>query len=65
MKNWMEYFYDLQGKECQCGKPKQPKKSFCPSCYKKLPLNLQSDIYKRIGEGYQEAFDASVEYLNK
>ena len=65
MKKWIKYFNELQGSQCQCGKNKNPKKSFCRSCYFKLPYNMQSDLYKRIGDGYKAAFDQAVTFLNK
>jgi hypothetical protein len=50
---------------CQCGAKKGQKMSHCRSCYYKLPRKMQRDLYKRAGEGYEEAWDASVEYLKK
>lgn len=57
------YIDALMSNECACGKTKQPKKSFCYRCYKALPRDMQRDLYRRIGNGYEEAFEEAVKYL--
>lgn len=55
---------DFLGTECSgCGGAKNPKMSHCSRCYYKLPKTMQKDLYKRFGEGYEEAFAASRAYL--
>lgn len=55
---------ELRGALCHCGKPKTPGHSFCLRCYKSLPRKTQTDLYKRVGEGYEEAYDAAARVLD-
>jgi len=57
------YFDELMSEGCQCGKSKRSGYSFWFSCYWKLPMHMQRDLYKLIGEGYEEAYEAAVEFL--
>ena len=57
------YVQELRSDECQCGLFKKPGFSFCRKCFRALPLDLRRDLYRKIGGGYEEAYDASVEYL--
>jgi len=45
------------------GRPKKPGRSFCYVCYKSLPREMQSDLYRHVGDGYGEAYDKAVEWL--
>jgi len=63
MKSTREMVDELRGTKCICGKPKKSKRTFCFACYHSLPASLQKDLYNRIGEGYEQAYDASVAYL--
>lgn len=47
--------HGLLSTECACGKPKAPKMSFCQKCYYTLSPGLRTAIYRRIGEGYEDA----------
>ena len=49
--------------ECLCGKTKKKGNSFCYSCFMALPQDLKNDLYSRMGDGYEEAYDAAVEWL--
>ncbi len=54
----------LQSTTCGgCSGPKPSRKSVCGKCYSKLPKNLQSRLYRKIGDGYEEAFDNALTYL--
>lgn len=58
------FYYDqLQGNECACDGPKRRGYSFCFTCYKHLPKDMQSDLYQKIGQGYEEAYDEAVKWL--
>ena len=59
------YLNALYSNECVCGNNKKPKKSFCYQCYKKLPRDLQIDLYSRMGDGYEQAYDAAIKYLDE
>jgi hypothetical protein len=44
---------------CFCGKSKPAKQVFCGKCYRSLPKELQTRLYLKIGNGFEEAvFDA-------
>jgi hypothetical protein len=48
-----------------CGRAKQPGKSFCYGCYKKLPPEKQKALYRKIGSGYEQAYDDAHTYLTR
>lgn len=62
-KHKNHYLNELMSNECLCGRDKKPGKSFCYSCYKNLPADLQMDLYCRMGDGYEEAYDAAIKWL--
>ena len=62
-KDWRFYYDELRGEECSCGRYKKPGYSFCYRCYKSLPRDFKRDLYQRIGAGYEQAYDAAVQYL--
>lgn len=57
------YLKELRSNECLCGYYKKPGKSFCYRCYSRLPQDMQRSLYQRIGNGYEEALDEAVKYL--
>jgi hypothetical protein len=63
--DWKTYFKDLKSDGCMCGKPKQSGKSFCYSCWSKLPSEIQRALYKRIGSGYEAAYDEATVWLTR
>ncbi len=54
---------ELLSKQCRCGEPKRPMRTFCLACFRALPRELQIRLYNRIGEGYEEACAEAVEIL--
>jgi hypothetical protein len=55
---------DFLGKECPtCGCTKRSGMSHCSLCYGRLPKPMQTALYKRFGEGYEEAFATSCAWL--
>jgi hypothetical protein len=57
-------FQDFIGSVCaSCGRAKRTKQSHCSACYKKLPRQMQLDLYRKFGYGYEAAFLASTEWL--
>lgn len=54
---------ELIGKRCICGRSKRPRATFCLTCYSRLPDLLQGNLYKRIGQGYERAYHAAVDWL--
>jgi len=52
------------GTKCAgCGGTKRPRMSHCAGCYHSLPRKMQTELYRRFGEGYEAAYTASVEWL--
>ena len=58
------YIDQLMSEECHCGKPKKPRQSFCRPCYFSLPKYLQHALYQHILEGYEEAYEEAVKWLD-
>jgi hypothetical protein len=57
---------DFLGTKCSgCGGAKRSRMSHCRRCYYWLPPTMRQALYRRFGQGYEEAFTASVEYLRK
>jgi len=48
---------DLMSSKCPaCGGCKRPRHSFCRDCYSSLPSVLRAALYRRVGEGYEQAY---------
>ena len=62
-KDWQFYFEGLKSNGCFCGSHKKSMHAFCISCYKGLPKEIQKDLYLRIGDGYEEAYEDAVAHL--
>jgi len=58
------YIKELKSDECQCGSSKKPGRSLCYTCYSSLPKDMQRDLYLSMRDGYEEALNAAVHYLN-
>lgn len=55
---------ELQGTLCViCDGRKRSKNTFCVDCYLTLPREMQRALYREIGKGYEEAYDAAVGFL--
>ncbi len=59
------YKAEKQSNECQCGRGKSPGYSFCPTCYKSLTNDMQRALYRRMGLGYEEAFEEASQWLSQ
>ncbi len=57
------YIDELRSDECQCGNWKKPGHSFCYKCYRSLPGHYQQDLWQRMGDGYEQAYDAACTWL--
>ena len=57
------YLDELQSEECACGEPKKRGKSFCYRCYTSLPGTMQRDLWLKIRNGYEEAYDNALTWL--
>lgn len=54
---------ELAGGTCRCGKAKKAMQSFCKRCYFKLPPRLRTNLYERVGRGYEQAYEQAIEHL--
>jgi hypothetical protein len=48
-----------------CGKTKKAKMSHCRTCYYALPPKMRSALYQGFGCGYEEAYEASLQFLSE
>jgi hypothetical protein len=58
-----EMLAELRGTTCRCGREKDRMKSFCLPCFMRLPRYLRTALYKRIGTGYETAYESAVKIL--
>lgn len=54
---------ELAGTQCQCGKKKQARQTFCRACYFTLSATQRQSLYRRFGEGYEEAYADAIKTL--
>lgn len=55
---------DLAGTECKgCGGKKKSRMSHCLRCYFALPVSLRRELYRLVGDGYEEAYARSLTFL--
>lgn len=61
-----EIFDRFMGHECQgCGGHKSRASAFCIPCYHQLPRALQSCLWKRFGNGFEEAYQGSLSWFRE
>ncbi len=58
------FIEELRSDVCQCERKKQPGRSFCYKCWLRLPEELRRPLYRKIGAGYEAAYDSAYRYLN-
>ena len=51
-----EIVRELSSSTCSCGHTKGRGKSFCYSCFRRLTPEMRSNLYRRSGDGYEEAY---------
>ena len=56
---------ELHGEVCQCSGPKQKDLPFCDACYGRLPRALQIPLWKHLGDGYEQAYTAALQFLRR
>jgi predicted amidophosphoribosyltransferase len=60
----MTILSEFSGEVCaNCRQPKEANNAFCMKCYRKLPKHLQSELWRRFGFGFEEAYCAARNYL--
>jgi len=57
------YIKELRSDGCQCGGRKKSGQSLCYGCYKKLPADLAKALWRKLGNGYEQAYDRAVAWL--
>jgi hypothetical protein len=58
------YLKILAGNECPyCDGPKQRGYAFCYDCYFSLPKDLKNGLYRKIGQGFEEAVDEALGWM--
>jgi len=63
--DWQQLFASLKSTTCPaCGRFKKPMQTLCASDYRRLSKQLKKDLYKRLGEGYEEAVHAALNALD-
>lgn len=62
-KSTTDLLRELAGRNCQCGRIKKARQTFCQRCYFRLPPAMRHALYDRIGEGYEAAYQRAVDYL--
>lgn len=55
---------ELLGTTCPaCNGTKKTRQTLCGRCYHALPKNMQMALYRYVGAGYEEAYEAAVKFL--
>jgi len=63
---YKEIWDDFISKRCSiCGQTKIGMQSFCRADYRRLPPELRQALWRRFGEGYEEAFEAARNWLTE
>lgn len=59
-----EIVSDLLGTVCRtCGGSKRARMSHCLGCFMRLPKSMRDALYRRIGQGYEQAYRESNTFL--
>lgn len=48
-----------------CDGKKIPRSGFCASCYHRLPQRLKDNLWRRIGSGFEQAYQESYNFLSE
>jgi len=64
-KDMRFYLDSLMSNGCLCEGKKQRGHSFCWRCYNELPAQMKRALYRRIGDGYEEAYEDAVTWLQR
>lgn len=55
----------LESDECICGQDKNTGMPFCNKCYFTLPRYARPGLYKQVGRGFEESYEAAVQILTE
>ncbi len=54
----------LESNRCPaCQRPKVANTAFCTRCYFSLPQPVRTKVWRKFGEGFEEAYDKALEML--
>jgi hypothetical protein len=65
MTDFKFYHDELNGEECACGAWKRSMFAFCYTCHRSLPEDMKRELWKRIGDGYEEAYNEAISWLKE
>ena len=54
---------ELRSETCRCGAEKERGHTFCRNCYYRLQPGLRKLLYRRLGEGYEQAYETAIQVL--
>lgn len=55
---------ELKGVVCfACDGAKASMRTFCGACYRSLPPRMRTALYRRLGEGYESAYEEARAFL--
>jgi len=57
------YIDILKSEECHCEKAKKSGMAFCFLCYSSLPANMKGELWTRIGDGFETAYEEAMKWL--
>ncbi len=58
------YREELFSDECFCGETKKPRTALCGKCYYRLPASMRKNLYLQVGNGYEDAYEEAVAWLD-
>lgn len=64
MTSTVNLLMELNGEKCRCRRRKKSGYSLCGICYAKLPQDVKTALWRKIGHGYEEAYQKAVEALD-
>jgi hypothetical protein len=56
---------ELSGVQCACGAVKKSNQPFCVSCHAALSPGQRKALFRRVGEGYEEAYASAIHSLRE
>ena len=60
----IELVRELGSTTCRCGRAKKTRQTFCSQCYYSLPQAMRNALYRRLGVGYEEAYEEAEKHLD-
>lgn len=61
-----KYLDVLKSTGCWCGGPKKKGHAFCKeNCFRRLPLHLQKPLYRKFGDGFEQAYERALQFLQR